>query len=339
MMVLKLPLLAANERPRSLVFDAAVAAVLVGAQFVFRLAYYGDVLPNPARAKMGGADPAVFEQGLSYVFEWLRTDFGLAVLLAGLALAVAAHGRARALAVLCCGWCVYVVACGGDHMPYSRFFAPMLAVFAATVAVGFAALFAKGGRLRAFAGVLFAAALIVQPVWLSVSRGNVPAKNMAHETFRREIGEWFRTQAAARGARLVVAVNPVGYIGHFAGPNVRVVDMLGLCDPHIAQNGHRDGRLPAGHQAGDGDYVLAQRPDFIVLGTTTPGDPWQKRDAAALLAEVRAAGVEEWQRANDWRFLVSEREMLARDELARDYTFVNVVLPSGRPLHVLRRNG
>lgn len=337
MFVLKRALLAPGRRAVAFVVDAVVATVLVGAQVAFRFVYYGELAPNPVYAKVGTTiDPNLVKSGLNYLFEWTRSDFGVAVLVGGLALAFATNSRARALAVLCGGWCLYVVTSGGDHMPYSRFFAPMLGVFAVTVAVGFAPLFV-GSRLRTCAGLAFGLALVVQPVWTSVSRGNVPAKNMVHETYRREIGEWFRHEAEARGGGLVVAINPVGYIGYFAGPGVRVVDMLGLCDAHIAKNGHRDSRLLVGHQVGDGAYVLAQRPDYIVLGSTTPGDQWQKRDAAALLAEVRASGIDAWQRANDWQLLVSEREMLATDDLYRDYEAVKITLSSGRTLQMLRR--
>lgn len=339
MAVCKPFLLAASERRRALVVDAVVAALLLGAVVVFRLAYYGALLPNPVHAKVGLGDPQAWKSGFSYVFDWLRTDFGLGVLVAGLALAASTNGRARALVVLCAGWCFYVVVSGGDHMAYSRFFAPMLAVFAVVITAGFAPLFAGGGRWRVFAGVAFAAAVAIVPVWLSVSNGNVPAKNMAHETYRREIGEWFATEASARGGRLVVACNPVGYIGFFGGPGVRVVDMLGLCSSHIANNGRRDPRLLAGHQVGDGAWVLAQQPDYVILGTVTVRDPWQRQDAATLLSEVRAAGVEAWAKANDHQFLVSEREMLASEELVRDYAFVSVALPSGRVFHVMKRAG
>lgn len=329
-------LLAPGERRRALLADAGVAIAIAAALTVFRVAYYGDPLPNPVHAKVG-ADPLVVKAGLAYAFDWARSDPGVGVLAAGLALACLADGRVRLLAVLGAGWCAYVVVSGGDHMPYARFFAPMLPALAVAVAAGFAPLFGGGDRWRASAGALFAAALAVQPAWSAVSRGNVPAKNMAHETYRREIGEFFAKEAAARGGRLVVACNPVGYIGLFAGPGVRVVDMLGLCDAHVARQGRRDARLLVGHQVGDGAWVLAQRPDFVILGTVTPGDAWQRGDGGELLREVRAAGVEAWARANDHAFLVSEREMLATDELVRDYVFVAVPLSSGRTLQVLRR--
>lgn len=329
-------LLAKGERRRALIPDIGVAVAIAAALTTFRVAYYGDALPNPVHAKVG-VDPLVVKAGLVYAFDWARADAGLGVLVAGLALAFGAGGRARLLAVLGVGWCAYVVVSGGDHMPYARFFAPMLPALAVALAAGFAPLFTAGGRWRAVAGAAFAVALALQPAWSSVSRGNVPAKNMAHETYRREIGEFFAKEAAARGGRLVVACNPVGYIGYFAGPGVRVVDMLGLCDAHVARAGRRDARLLVGHQVGDGAWVLAQRPDFVILGTVTPGDVWQRGDGDALLREIHAAGVEAWASAHDHVFLVSEREMLATGELVRDYGFIAVGLPSGRTLQVLRR--
>lgn len=337
-LVMKPWLIAPGERRRAFVTDAAVVAASLAIVAGFRAAYYGSLLPNPVAAKVGlfAGSLQVPKQGLGYLFEWLRTDFGLPVLGAALLLALAGPRGLRALAILCAGWCCYVVASGGDHMPYSRFFAPMLGVFAATIGAAWAPLFAATRPLLV-AGLAFAAAIVVQPVWLSVSRGNVPQKNMAHETYRREVGDWFASEATRRRGRLVVACNPVGYVGLFAGASVRVIDMLGLCDLHIAVHGRRDPTLLAGHQVGDGPYVLEQRPDFVVLGTLTPGDVWQRRDGGELLREIRAAGVSAWEKANDQRLLLSEREMLDGGELERDFEWATVTLPSGRPFHLLRR--
>jgi len=42
--------------------------------------------------------------------------------------------------------------------------------------------------------------------------------------------------------------------------------MLGLNDVHIAHYGKRDYTLWYAHQAGDGEYVLSQKPDIIIFG-------------------------------------------------------------------------
>jgi len=134
-----------------------------------------------------------------------------------------------------------------------------------------------------------------------------------------------------------VAGGAAGYMGYFGGPRVRFVDILGLCDAHIAQNGRRDARMPPGHQSGDGNYVLAQHPDYVVFGSSTPGDLWQRDDAADLLTQIAAVGPDAWATAHDHLWAVSERELLQSPAFLRDYELVQVQLGSGRPFRVCRR--
>jgi len=67
----------------------------------------------------------------------------------------------------------------------------------------------------------------------------------------------------------LVALNTAGSTPYYA-PNNIYIDMLGLNDAHIARRKITQIRLPAqnlpGHAKGDGAYVLARRPDFIILG-------------------------------------------------------------------------
>jgi hypothetical protein len=49
--------------------------------------------------------------------------------------------------------------------------------------------------------------------------------------------------------------------------NHKVIDMLGLNDIHIARTvTQRMGKGRAGHEKGDGKYVLSRSPDFILMG-------------------------------------------------------------------------
>ena len=67
----------------------------------------------------------------------------------------------------------------------------------------------------------------------------------------------------------LVALNVAGATPYFA-PEHRFLDMLGLNDPVIARRNPVPRRTPwqdrPGHAKGDGAYVLARRPDFIILG-------------------------------------------------------------------------
>ena len=61
----------------------------------------------------------------------------------------------------------------------------------------------------------------------------------------------------------IVALNAAGIIPYYS--KLPAIDMLGLNNRHIAHNGTRDRSLPYGHQAGDGKYVLEQKPAVIIF--------------------------------------------------------------------------
>jgi hypothetical protein len=61
----------------------------------------------------------------------------------------------------------------------------------------------------------------------------------------------------------VIGCGSTGAIGYYSG--MRIVDILGLTEAHIARNGVIVARQP-GHMKTDGRYVLEQEPDLLLLG-------------------------------------------------------------------------
>ena len=117
--------------------------------------------------------------------------------------------------------------------------------------------------------------------------------------------QWLEANAPQNA---VVAVNPAGAITH----NLRlpVIDMLGLTDVHIAHVQIPDaGRGRAGHEKGDGKYVLSKKPDFILMGNVAVlPRPLTERDFPQHLS------------------LRSEHEIWADPGFHRDYELVSVRL-------------
>jgi len=105
------------------------------------------------------------------------------------------------------------------------------------------------------------------------SSWNRRVTRQAHEwrtiyPIRVEVAEFLKRDLKKNA---VIAVNAAGVIPYYSG--LRTIDMLGLNCRHIARNGRRDRTLPYGHQAGDGDWVLDQRPDVIMLGGIGSKEP------------------------------------------------------------------
>lgn len=150
---------------------AVTLGVVLGTVFLWRLSYYGDWLPNTARAKVGMSGPAL-ERGFEYVAHyWLTVP---AVGVAFLACAVMSLGRSahwlRVATVLSGGTFAYGILVSGDFMAMGRFFLPALPFLA--LAVGRLVALAQDRAGSLVAGVTTALMLAL----------SVPALNDVHAT-------------------------------------------------------------------------------------------------------------------------------------------------------------
>ena len=154
----------------------------------------------------------------------------------------------------------YVVWAGGDHLPAARFFVPLLGPWALLIA---AALAAKnsGGRpwFQSAAAILGCIGALASPLLLSLPyHGGGEVGTI--------IGKYIDA-TWPKGS--LVALNVAGATPYFA-PEHRFLDMLGLNDPAIARRHPvlrcTEWQNRPGHAKGDGAYVLARRPDFIIIG-------------------------------------------------------------------------
>lgn len=253
----------------------APAALAVGAQLAFRLAYYGDTVPNTAHVK-AEFDPATWPAGCAYVGKAIAAHPGS---FAVAALAVVALWRARsrrsllaALALPVVAWLLYLASVGGDHFPCRRLLHGALAPLAVLVAVA-------SRRGTPLAGVVGAAALLGIGANLYVARTDAESHELRAETWEWQGREVGRALAAAfLDERPLLAVDAAGALPFYSG--LPCLDLLGLCDRTIATTplpAWLDTTLPGtpkppGHLHGNGGYVLDRAPDLFVFGPP-PGLP------------------------------------------------------------------
>jgi hypothetical protein len=239
---------------------------------LFRVGYYGQPLPNTFYAKVGGR----LEQGLRgtrylWSFVWTEGAFPLAVLAA--AAPFTRRGRrAAAPAAFAAVYVAYVVAVGGDVFPASRFLVPLVPVLAAlsavTVGAGVARLAnAAGSSPRRETQLLLATPLaawaLVALLWIPVFR----ATDRDH-AFMTALFEMGRAPCADLRSRTKpgdsVAALGVGYLKFCT--DLRVIDMLGLTDAHVARAPvPHFGEGCAGHERFDSRYVLGERPAYVLV--------------------------------------------------------------------------
>ncbi|OED47335.1 hypothetical protein AB838_16085 [Rhodobacteraceae bacterium (ex Bugula neritina AB1)] len=235
----------------------AVAAIHMG----WRMAYYGDLVPNTFHAKvgldlahrLGKVGAYLLKSALLYLPVLACGGLGL--------LAAAAQGRLTrvicVLATVCAAFLLYVVWSGGDHMAAARVLLPVSGPAALLAAAALAAM--RPPYARGFAalclGLLVAAAV------------NARSFRMDWAAFNGIIVGRYIEQAWPQDS--LVALNTAGSTPFFA-PSHRYIDMLGLNDRTIATRANvpklaRRQAMP-GHGKGDGAYVLSRAPGYVILG-------------------------------------------------------------------------
>ncbi len=255
-----------------------VPAVAVLAQLGFRVAYYGDVVPNTAHVKAGFA-PAAFGAGLEYVLAAVCSHLGLfaAAALAAGSLARWRAGRTLVLVLVLpvLAWLLYLGAIGGDHFPGRRLLHGALAPLALLAAAG-----ARCFATTAPRAAVTAALLLLATMWdVHAARSDA----QSHE-LRAEIWEWRgrvvgeALDRAFGAERPLLAVDAAGAVPFFS--DLPALDLLGLCNRTIAttpEPAWLDTVVPGtprppGHLHGNGRYVMDRAPDLMLFGPP-PGLP------------------------------------------------------------------
>ncbi len=250
-----------------------VAAAPIAAWMLFRVVYYGDVVPNTYYHKGGRAPLAEI---IAYYGPFIRNEwpFVVAMLLGIVGLAVRRPREALVYAAPVATHLFFLAAVGGDWMANQRFLAPVLPLLAVGAGAGFAALVDRPPAAwpRPVAAV---AALVLALLHLGAV---VPVRiaetdnDGAFATTPRDKGDWpaasFSTgfggsnnvvvawllQNVAPGA--TVAYSEIGLVA-YAGDWI-VQDLVGLTD--------RDLGGATGLDINDRVEVVHQRrPDWIVL--------------------------------------------------------------------------
>ena len=243
---------------------------IVVPHLIWRLDYYGYPLPNTIYAKsMGFRLRTILEGGL-YLYHSFVVLGGLFVVLLPSVVALTAPSRPRYVAyfaVLVTAYLVFIAAAGGDWMPLQRFLASVLPLIVLVMHAGIvrlAALFPQKVVPTLVWGVLIcqtAFMLMISVDHRFINVGVLPG----HLLSRPYPWVEYLKQEVRPGD--TVAVFDAGQVAYTLPLDVRIVDMVGLADEHIA---HLPAQFPGG-LLGRGDawgkwdanYVLAQKPRFV----------------------------------------------------------------------------
>ncbi|MEM7203541.1 MAG: hypothetical protein AAF628_24975 [Planctomycetota bacterium] len=259
-----------GPRQRASLRVAATFALLPFAtylgQLAFRLAYYGEWIPNTARVKVAFTSRRL-EEGVEYVAVGLSSLLPIAAiaLLSALALLWSRERRRPALLLFVptVAWLAYVIVIGGDYFAARRHLVPVVVPMAMLAVLGVDAA-ASRWRSATARGLLWATVLLLLAVY--TSRQLTDAENQRAGVKRWEWDGRTLALALKRGfapAQPLLAVTAAGCMPFWTG--FPAIDMLGLNDHFIARHPPKNfGSGKLGHELGDGAYVLDRNPDLIV---------------------------------------------------------------------------
>lgn len=238
--------------------------IIFGSYLVWRVIYYGTLLPNPYFVKTG-FDLWKLASGIKYYREFSLTPPYLIPLVAlgtGYVYLKQKLDK-KILYLLCCivAYVFYVLAVGGDHMPAFRFFAHLIPILALAV---FHIL--KTGVINLNLALLLAMVAISLQV-IVPGKALKQAEKMDAAAFVGSIVGKYIARTFPTGS--LIALNTAGSAPYYA-INMQFIDMLGLNDRTIARRKITNRVLPwqftPGHEKGDGKYVLSRSPDYIIIG-------------------------------------------------------------------------
>jgi hypothetical protein len=245
----------------------ALPALATLGQTAFRLAYYGDWLPNTARAKVAFTDRRI-QTGMACVADAWSSSYALWIL-AAVALYVAWRDRTRRSRVLLAAtlllvWTGYTAAITCWTFGY-RMLIPWFVLLPYLVAEALEWMTGRGHKVRVAAWVGALTALLAFG-WMQQNDRNITkgrSIGRVHggkgETIGTLLGHAFTEQDP------LVAVDAAGAIPYYS--QLRSLDMLGLNDAHIARlRTAQFGQSLQGHELGDGNYVLEREPDIVIGG-------------------------------------------------------------------------
>ena len=278
---------------------------LFGPYFLWRLGYYGDLLPNTFYAKTGGGLKQI-ERGLAYAGAFTLTIGGpLLLVIAAPWLrswrAALVSWRSYALLVTLT-YSAYIIVVGGDHFRGERFFAPLVPWFAILIADGLATLIQALPAPARLARPLLALGLAVGSLAALARTApfDTTIRGLDESVWIwREIGWWLYDHSPPEASIAVAGAGAVAFYGQRAA-----IDMYGLTDRHIGrlQIAGMGAGVP-GHEKRDPGYILDQRrPTYIPrIWDDYFGGPAALEPSYRLIRVVSRSGrtLELWERREE----------------------------------------
>ena len=295
-------------------------ALLLAPFLLFKILYYGDLLPNPFYAKTGFSLEYI-KTGLDYAWLFLK-HYGLWGLLFFLPIVFykGLGARWKLILLLIFVYTLYIVIIGGDVLRAHRFFMPVVPFLYLFVSFALKKLYLMPHKTSAnrtipiLLVIAFSALTFFWPrSWIMNVRRSERALCSKMSIIAQNLRKSF-------GTDFTLAISTIGAISYFT--EARVIDMLGLTEPYIAKHPEKIPGIQSiwKEKRFNIRYLLFRDPDVIMFSTgLKPSAPAER--ALFLSSKFRE---------NYYPYYFPQGISLAIYRRKGDYLLENEIFPDAR---------
>lgn len=313
-------LLIKKDQMRSLVSFVGMYVGLLIPYAVFKIFYFGDLLPNPFYAKTG-MSLEYLSSGIEYFnrFAYHYGLFGVFFLLP-FAFLKSMPNKVKFLWLGSVIYAVYIILVGGDVLKVHRFFLPVLPMLFGILTYSIYRLTVdrRGSRVvQVVSGVV----VVGYIAWsLIIPRDYILQTRLVERSFLNKMTFMAENLKRVDRSRFSLATTTIGKVSYVL-KGKKIIDMLGLTDPEIAKNPEKiEGMETTWKERNfNTKYLLEQRPDYILFSTgQKPSAPAER--ALVLNSQFR-------RNYSTLGFLMGGTEMKLVWKKTGDFEDSNEVLP------------
>ncbi len=266
-----------SEQISRLMLLCLPAVLLVLPWFLWKISYYGDIVPNTFYAKFNSQTSMI--RGAQYLFSFYAAYWLLPfVILLPFSLRFILERSPRhilPITVAILLWCSYVVFVGGDFMEF-RILVPIIPLLMMLIA-WLIVEFVRQMEIRYALVLLVIAGSVYHAVTFEMNnRIGYESISFLEKHLTPEGGNWINMgRALAKefnaGSEVTVATGASGAIPYYSG--LRAVDLYGLTDEHIAKYGVPWTSVPGHQRRAELTYLVSRDVNLVIGGMRrTPGN-------------------------------------------------------------------
>lgn len=252
-----------------IVYYILTYAILILPFGIFKIAYYGSLIPNTYFAK-SGFEIEYLQNGLEYVWQFIKNPAVYGIVLIIPLLVIKKLWKQNALLYLYVYlYLLYIVVVGGDVLRVYRFFIPIIPVLCFLFVISISEL-ATNFKLKT--KIVNTIVIIIVMLYSTLSYSNtyeyIKESQLAELQLINNMHLIGHMLKKHMGNDFSVAASTIGMLGYQLVGH-RVIDMLGLTDPYIARNPETIAGMKSGwkERRFNSRYLLEQQPDFIIFST------------------------------------------------------------------------